>query len=254
MKSNLLPFGAAFIIALGLFGPTTLSLASDDTAALRDALNGPSRSDADKARDAGRKPAEVLHYLGIGSGMTVLDVMAGSGYYTEVLSLAVGKSGTVYAQNRPSTLEWRDGVVDKALTQRLAGNRLSNVKRIDAPFAETGLAANSVDAAITALNFHDLYNDNAEDGIQALRDILTVLKPGGTLGLIDHSGNADADNASLHRIWYEFAIAAAGQAGFIINSQSNLLSNPEDDRTKSVFDPSVRGKTDRFLLRLKKPE
>ncbi len=259
MKSKLMSFGAAFTLTLGLLGPATLSLASpstasDDTAALREALDGASRPDADKARDAGRKPADVMHFLGIGPGMTVMDVMASGGYYTEVLSLTVGETGTVYAQNPPGFLQWNDGYYEKALSERLAGNRLPNVKRINTDIPDSGIVESSVDAAITALNFHDLYNDKAEDGIQALKDVYAILEPGGTLGLIDHHGNADADNAALHRIHIDLVIAAAKQAGFEIAGQSDLLSNPDDDHTKTPFDPSIRGKTDRFLLRLGKPE
>ena len=92
----------------------------------RAALDGPSRPEADKARDAGRRPADVMTFLGFRAGDTVMDVIAGGGYYTEVLSLAVGEGGTVYAQNPHAALQFRDGANDKALTERLSGDRLAN--------------------------------------------------------------------------------------------------------------------------------
>lgn len=254
MKPIFRPLAASLVITLGLFGPIGHALADDGVAALREALTAPSRPDADKARDAGRKPAEVLGFLGIGTGMTVIDVMASGGYYTEVLSITVGNSGTVYAQNPASFLQWNDGYYEKALSERLADNRLANVTRVNTSVGESDIAANSVDAAITALNFHDLYNDAPEAGALALKDIFPALKPGGVLGLIDHHGNAGADNAALHRIHIDLVIAAAKEAGFEIDGSSDLLSNPEDDRSKTPFDPSIRGKTDRFLLKLKKPQ
>lgn len=254
MKSKYMPIAAAVVFAFGLVSSLGQSLAGHHLGPIEGALQNPSRSDADKARDAGRKPAEVLNFLGIGAGMTVMDLMASTGYYTEVLSLAVESSGKVYAQNPPGFLQWNDGEYDKALTERLAGDRLPNVTRINANLADTGVAEGSLDAAFTALNFHDIYNGNPEAGVQALKNILPLLKPGGTLGMIDHQGNADADNASLHRMNVDLAIAAAKEAGFEVAGRSDILANADDDRTKGVFDPSVRGKTDRFLLKLKRPE
>ncbi len=125
------------------------------TADLAAALDNPNRPEADKERDAGRKPAEVVVFVGIEPGMTVLDVMASGGWYTEVLSVAVGPDGTVYAQNEPAALARRDGANDKAITARLADDRLTNVQRVDQELTGLELEPGSVDAAITALNFHD---------------------------------------------------------------------------------------------------
>lgn len=254
MKLRLMPVTAALVISLGVAVPTGTALAAHHEQSLETMLSAGSRPDADKARDAGRKPAEVLHFLGIMSGQTVIDVMASGGYYTEVLSVAVGTGGTVYAQNPPSFLQWNDGMYDKALTERLADDRLPNVKRLDQNLGEADLGENTIDAAITALNFHDLYNSDAETGIMALKAILPLLKPGGVLGLIDHHGDAGADNAKLHRINIDVVIAAAKAAGFIVAGHSDILVTGQDDHTKGVFDPAVRGKTDRFVLKLVKPE
>jgi predicted methyltransferase len=217
--------------------------------------NASDRSDADKARDVHRKPTEVLEFLGLKPGDAVVDVWAASGWYTEVLSNAVGDDGHVYSQNPPAVLQFGGGKHDKALTTRLADGRLGNVERTDVPLASGTIEANSIDFAITALNFHDVYNKNgAEAAVEFMASVYAVLKSGGTFGVIDHAGNADVDNTDIHRIDPELAKAAATEAGFVVEAESDLLSHPDDDHTKMVFDPTLRGETDRFILRLRKPE
>jgi len=212
------------------------------------------RSDADQARDVQRKPTEVLEFLGLAPGDTVVDVWAAGGWYTEVLSNAVGDEGHVYSQNPPAVLKFGDGQYDKALTARLADGRLGNVERMDVALAGGPITANSVDFAITALNFHDVYNGNgAEAAMEFMVSVYAVLKPGGIFAVIDHVGNADVDNTGVHRIHPELAKAVATEAGFIVEAESDLLAHPDDDHTKMVFDPTLRGETDRFILRLRKP-
>ncbi len=233
---------------------TSAGCAEPAPEALAARLGAETRSAEDRARDAGRKPAEVVAFLGIEPGMTVVDLIAAGGYYTEVLSLAVGPEGTVYAQNNAFVLKMRDGVNDKAMTARLAGGRLPNVERLDREMAELGLAPGSIDAAVTALNFHDVYNARGPDAAAGfVKAVYRFLKPGGVLGIVDHVGNAGADNESLHRIEEELAVGAAVAAGFEVEATSDLLRNPTDDHSKYVFDPAIRGRTDRFVLRLRKP-
>lgn len=214
-----------------------------------------SRSEEDRARDAGRKPAAVLEFLGIGPGMNVMDAIAAGGWYTEVLSVAVGPAGHVVAQNPGFVLQYRDGANEKALSARLAGNRLPNVSRMNKEFADMSAADGPFDAALTALNFHDIYNGRGpQAAVGFLRSIAAVLKPGGVLGIIDHVGVADADNASLHRVEVAKVLDSAREAGLIVEGQSNLLANPDDDHTQAVFAEGLRGHTDRFILKLRKPE
>lgn len=234
---------AAFVTGAAAHADLAAALASGDRAA------------EDRARDAGRKPAEVIAFLGIGSGMTVMDLIAAGGYYTEVLSLAVGPTGRVYAQNPPRVLQFRDGANEKALSARLADGRLPNVERVDqADLTATGIAPGSLDAAITALNFHDVYNRDGgpEAAAGFLAGVRALLKPGGVLGLIDHVGDPEQDNASLHRLDVAAARPILEAAGFEIES-SDLLRNAEDDHMMRVFDPAIRGRTDRVLYRLTKP-
>lgn len=242
------------LLILLVFSPATTF--ADEGRMLADELtNAPGRSDEDKARDAQRKPDQVLTFLGLRAGDTVLDIWSSGGWYTEVLSIAVGPEGTVYSQNSPAVLNFREGYYDKLLTARLADGRLANVERVDSTVAGMDVTPGSIDVAFTALNFHDVYNrQGEEEAAEFLGSVFDLLKPGGTLGLIDHVGDPGADNTSLHRIEPALVDAVAEQAGFIIEAKSDLLAHPEDDHTRGVFDPTLRGDTDRFILRLRKPE
>ncbi len=218
-------------------------------------LANESRSEGDRARDAGRHPAEVIEFLGIESGMNVIDVIAGGGYYSEVLSYAVGSDGHVSAQNPAVVLQMRDGANEKALSERLSGDRLANVSRLDREIGELLPADGQYDAALTALNLHDIFNNYGEQGaIGALKTISALLKPGAVFGLIDHHGAAGNDNKELHRMNVEDAIRVAEAAGFVVEAESGLLHIHDDDLTETVFADGRRGNTHRFLLRLRKPE
>jgi predicted methyltransferase len=214
----------------------------------------PGRSKEEAARDADRQPAEVLAFLGLEQGMTVLDVMASGGWYSEVLSAAVGPEGKVIVQNPPSMLKFRDGAADKALKARFADNRLGNVERIDADLVDMGVAPGSVDFVLTALNFHDIYHlVSPEAAAAALEYIATVLKPGGVLGIIDHAGSPDGDNKSLHRIDPQVVKDLIEQSSLVLEADSGILHHRNDDMTGMVFGPEIRGKTHRFIFRLRKP-
>jgi predicted methyltransferase len=217
------------------------------------ALAAAARSEEDTARDAGRKPAEVLGFLGVESGMDVVDLMAAGGWYSEVLSIAVGEEGSVAAQNPPFILGFRDGAYGIALDERI-GDRLTNVTRVDSTWTELGASGAQYDVAMSALNLHDAYYlQSPEAAAEMMASVYTVLKPGGVFGVIDHVGNADGDNGSLHRIDKALAVELATAAGFTVDGESDMLGNSEDDHTQGVFSEGIRGKTDRFLLKLRKP-
>lgn len=223
-----------------------------DEARLSAALNNPDRAEEDKARDAARQPVQVLSFLGLEEGMTAMDIMASGGWYTEVLSHAVGPEGTVLMQNSPRSLGMRN--TEEAVQARLAGDRLPNVQRVDRDMSDLGIEPGSVDFALTALNFHDLYNSDPAAAQAMLLAVRETLKPGGILGVIDHRGNAGADNAALHRITQEEIEQALFDAGFESVASSDLLVAEDDPRTTGPFDPSLGRNTDRILLRAYNPE
>lgn len=219
------------------------------------ALSSANRPQEDKDRDADRKPAELLTFFGVKPGMTALDIIALGGYVTEALSAAVGPQGKVYAQNPPIALQLRDGMYAKAITERLANNRLPNVVRVDGDLpASAQISPGSVDVAITAMNYHDVRNAGADTALGFMRAVHVMLKPGGVFGVTDHVGNDGANNTALHRIPKHFLLEDAKAAGFIVEAESDLLAHPGDDHTKVVFDPALRGKTDQFTVRLRKPK
>lgn len=222
-----------------------------DEARLTAALNGSDRADEDKARDASRQPVQVLSFLGLEEGMTALDIMASGGWYTEVLSHAVGPEGTVLMQNSPASLGMRN--TEASVQARLADNRLPNVQRVDRDMSDLGIEQASVDFALTALNFHDLYNNDPAAAQAMLLAVKDTLKPGGILGIIDHRGNPGADNASLHRITQEEIEQALADAGYESVTASNILHAEDDPRTTGPFDASLGRNTDRILLRAYKP-
>lgn len=251
MNTRSVLHASALIIVL-LITPITSFAEGLSAEEIRAALDKPVRADADKARDAGRKPAEVLAYLGLQKGMTILDVGASGGWYTEVFSLAVGEKGKVYAQNSKAFLEYNDGFYAKAIAKKLEAKHLSNVVRLDAEFDALGLNG-TVDIALTALNLHDIYNTSPDAALAMLVGVKSALKPGGVFAVIDHEGKPDGNNAALHRMTSQQAIDLAKKAGFEVDV-SNLLRNDADDHTQNVFSGDMRGKTDRFLLKLTKPK
>jgi predicted methyltransferase len=223
------------------------------------AVASESRTDTDRASDAGRKPEAVLEFLGIQPGDVVLEMWAGGGYYTELIAYVVGESGRVVAHSNTAMLEF----AGEEQTIRHADNRLPNAEILFAENNELALEADSFDAATIILNYHDLYWSSEKyswDEIDVpvfLAELYKGIKPGGTLGIIDHqavSGSPSETGTTVHRIDSAIVIAELEGAGFVLDGESNVLANPEDDHTKGVFDPSVRGKTDRYVLRFKKPE
>jgi predicted methyltransferase len=239
--------GVAALVAMSL--ATTSQAAGNNWTVdeLTKALSTPSRSQADRDRDANRKPAALMHFLGVERGMTALDLIAGGGYVTEVLSLTVGPSGKVYMQNPPA-------MRGRGAEERLANGRLSNVVYVEGNLPNPAMPAASADVAITAMNFHDIYSrGGAAAGEAFMKGVYDALKPGGVFGVIDHAANEGADASGLHRIAKQRAIECAKAAGFVVEAESDILANPADDRTKAVRDAEVRGRTDQFTLKLRKP-
>jgi predicted methyltransferase len=241
----------SWALALCVLGGALSSVANaqnEQVTRMKAALASPDRSAKDKDRDAARKPIETIQFAGIKTGQTVLEVIAVGGWFTEVLSAAVGPTGKVYAQN-PTFFTGRPGFAE---AEKAQDDRLKNVTPIHGDLPDASLTGKA-DAALTALNLHDIYNSAGEAAAVALcKGVYEDLKPGGTFTVIDHVGIAGQDNAMFHRIQLAQAKEVLTKAGFKIDAESDLLKNPKDDHTKGVRDPSVSGHTDQFLIRAKK--
>jgi predicted methyltransferase len=228
-------------------------------------LGHAARPKADLERDAARHPDKILAFSGVAKGDTVLDLFAGGGWYSELFAHAVGTQGKVYLQN--DEVIWRFAEAD-ALA-RTANNRLPNVERLDkVAIADIKVPAGSVDIAFMALNYHDLFftqmvregktvvlREQVVDYRAALGAIKSALNDDGVLIIIDHfaapGSGYEAPN-SVHRIDPAIVKYQLEQAGFSLAEEAMYLRNPQDDYSKSVFDPSVRGNTDRFVYKFVK--
>lgn len=211
-----------------------------------------------RALDASRKPAETLALLDLKPGMAVADIMTGSGYWADLMAEVVGPEGKVTA------LEPAEFYADprgRAPLDDLAA-RNPNVTVTPYPFKALALPAGSFDAAIIHLSYHDLYWESEQykipraDPAAFVAALYAAMKPGGRLLVIDHVGLAGDTRATVdkvHRIDPAVVKADFAAAGFELAQQSDFLANPADDHSKLVFDPAIRGKTDRFAYVFRKP-
>jgi predicted methyltransferase len=258
-------FFLAYLMMLAACGETELPVAeaavsSNATASIySDALENPGRTEADRARDAGRKPAEVLEFFGITRGMDVLDMFSGGGYYTEMLSHIVGPEGSVIAHSNEVYAKF----VGEEATNRYANGRLGNVRILMAENDSLELPDGAFDAVMMVLAYHDIYYIDPENGWPEINgpglvaELFEALRPGGILAVVDHSaaaGSSSETGNSLHRIDPQIVIDELESAGFVLEAQSEILRNPEDDHTQHMGTPEIRGKTDRFVMRFRKPD
>lgn len=250
--NRLIVIRATLLVSL-LLGAT----AKADLAAVEAILQDPKRELTDKLRDPSRKPQQVLEFLGIESGMTVFEQYAAGGYYTVILAAAVGDEGIVIAQNSPRVLRYEEDLsettADQALDAKINALKLNNIRRLDQAMTNIELVPNTLDAVVIFLILHDYYNGNPERAVALLEKFKTALKPGGVIGIIDHVGLPETNNRRFHRMQKAEAIAVIEAAGLIVEAESDLLANPQDDHRRGIFDPRYNRNTDRFLLRVRKP-
>jgi predicted methyltransferase len=216
-------------------------------------LAAAARPEADTQRDAARKPAEVLAFAQIAPGERVGDYIMGSGYFTRVLAAAVGPAGKVYAFQPAEFIAYRSAYAEE---QDATVAALANAEKVRGPVAAPPFPE-PLDTIVTIQNFHDLYLEAMPAGTpaRAAAALYAALKPGGTLVVIDHSaaaGDSDAPD-SLHRIVRGTVVDALTAARFRLEQDSALFANAADPHTALVFDPAIRGATDQFMLRFRKP-
>ena len=247
-------FRTALVLSLALAAcapavPPRAPTAADYATVLAD----PVRPAADRARDEARKPAELLAFAEIAPGETVGDFVMGGGYFTRVLSAAVGPRGRVEAFQPAEFIAFRASYGEE---QRSTVAALPNAVAISGPFAAPAFTR-PLDTIVTIQNFHDLYlKPFPATGAKASAALFAALKPGGVLVVVDHSaaaGSGTRDADTLHRIDKAAVIEALTAAGFKLEAEAPLYARPEDPRTANVFDPAIRGKTDQFALRFRKP-
>lgn len=222
------------------------------------AVAAPGRDAKDIELDGSRQPAALLSFMGLEYGDKVADILAGGGYYSEIMGRVVGPEGSVTAFNTGTFSKTGDSLKKwKEITARQ-----TNVTDRFISFPDFSPGTAQFDFAMLHLVFHDLYWENAKfeyariDPDKFLASLYTAMKPGGTIAIVDHvgsGGNTREIVKKLHRIDPAVVKADMNRAGFVLEAQSNMFANPEDDISKLVFDPSVRGKTDRIVMRFRKP-
>lgn len=246
------------ILSLSLVALPADAKPSPISASISAAMAAPTRRPDNVKLDESRKPVQVLAFLGLKDGMNVLDLFGANGYWAEIMAPAIGPKGhdTIWQP----TQFMSDKV--KTYTADLTG-RQSNISVIASPFEAPDLPKNYADFVILNDNYHDTYWMSEKNKIPRmdpnafLKVVYAAMKPGAVIGVIDHVANPNSDTRAtvdkLHRIDPNVTKADFKRAGFVLVGSSDLLRNPADDHSLLVFDPKIRGKTDRAILKFKKP-
>ncbi len=245
----------ASVLSGALFAVISLSYAAAPAPAITAAVSDAGRPAADTARDADRHPAESIAISGMKAGDKVIDLIPGGGYFTRIFSKVVGPNGKVYALTPDEMLSKMAKAADAAKALPAAG--YANVVPISTSINAIKVPE-PVDVVWTSLNYHDMHNallGPANMG-NYNKSVFNALKPGGIYIVIDHAataGSGTRDTDLLHRIDVEAVKAEVMGVGFQLVEESKVLAHPGDDHTGKVFDSGIRGKTDQFLLKFKKP-
>ena len=220
--------------------------------AIQKAIASPERTEADRDRDLREKPAEILAFAGIKPGMTVADLFSGGGYYTELLAGVVGPKGKVYSLNNVPY----EGDSKKDREARFTEGRLGNVEHRVVEASYFNLPPKSIVAAIIVMSYHDVFWIDEKEGWPEINttgfldSVKRMLKPGGKLLVIDHNAPAGSGRemaSKAHRLNEEWAKKSLTSNGFVLEKTYDGLRNKDDQLDKLVFDPAVRGKTDRYV-------
>jgi predicted methyltransferase len=243
----------AIVVSFVIAAMAGLGAAASVPAAIAKAVADPTRPADDRALDAVRKPGEVLAFAGVKPGQSIGEYLPGGGYYTRLLSDVVGPTGKVHALE---TTTWgKDNIeaTKKAVDEPGRGNVYLSL----APLG-TFYLAQKVDLFWTSDNYHDLHIPKYANVDMAAFNhlVFEALRPGGVYLIIDHAA-APGAGASLapkiHRIEKATVIAEVTAAGFKLAGASDILRNPADDHTRTIFDPAIHFKTDQFILKFRKP-
>lgn len=238
--------GIAVIVGASMSPTATPQPRDANSSQYEAAVASPIRTDQDRRMDAERKPAAFLPFAMVGPGMQVMDVSAGAGYTTQLLALAVGPTGRVWAQ-APKAGE--------TLRTRLADPRQANITLVERPFDDpVPEGTPKLDLVTLVLNYHDI-TYLPVDRAQMNKRLYDALKPGGHYVVIDHSsrsGKGITEGKTLHRIDEAVVLDEVRRAGFVLEAEGDFLRNPADSRDASSNQPKVP--TDKFALRFVKPK
>jgi predicted methyltransferase len=245
----------ALALAVVSAGPASASRygRSNFPADVAGAVADPRRPAADVARDAARKPADMLTFAELKPGQVVGELLPGGGYFTRLFSKAVGPKGQVYAV---ITKAQANGDKPPPVNAIAADPSYANVKVVVADLATLQLPKKA-DLVWTSDNYHDLHlKKYGLDVVAVNRAIYDALKPGGLYVVVDHAaapGSGLDVPDKLHRIDPAIVRREVEAAGFRLVAESQVLRNPADDHSRTVFDPAIRGHTDQFVLKFRKP-
>jgi predicted methyltransferase len=248
---------AVCALAFGVIALPARGALPDVAAALAAAVADSSRPDSDTARDADRKPEQTLAFSGIKPRDQVADYVADSGYFTRLFSSVVGSNGHVYAVEPTAFFKFEHFVKAVAELQGYAVTH-PNVTVTTAAALEGLKFPEKLDLFWISRNYHDLHDDfmGPVDIAAFNKAVYRALKPGGVYVILDHSAAPGAPGnvtETLHRIESSTVRREVEAAGFKFDSESSILANPADPRTAKVFDPTIRGHTDQFILKFRKP-
>jgi predicted methyltransferase len=245
---------AAIALALGaapaFAEPANVAAAVADTSA---------RGEANLKLDESRKPAELLSFLGLERGDQVIDMFGLNRYWAEIIAPAIGPEGRLIVWQPTQFMNDKR----KAEFEAFAA-KAGNVALISTPFEAPRIGTDAYDFMLMNLDYHDVYWQSDERKIARmdpdvwLKTLYAAMRPGGVVGIIDHVASPGGDVREtvekLHRIDPAVVRADFERAGFVLEAESPLLRNPADDHSLLVFDDKIRGKTDRFIFKFRKPE
>ena len=249
---------ALLMILLAMAVPAAARAPARGPADVASGVAAPGRPKDRVDLDEVRRPVEALRFMGLKRGDRVLDYFTGTGYYAEIMAKAVGPQGLVLGWNSAS---FQSDKVKEALDGIKSRN--SNFGYFTSPATAIAFPRDGFDFALLHLVYHDTYWESAQykvpriDPSSVVQALWYTVKPGGIVAVIDHVATPGGDTREVvekyHRIDPATVRADFERAGFVLEAQSDLLRVPTDDHTKNVFDPSIRGRTDRFMYRFRKP-
>jgi predicted methyltransferase len=253
-------YGVAVTATLVFAHATASSIAPSAAAAVA----SPLRPNSDIQVDGDRKPAELLTFAGIRPGDKIADLIPGDGYFTRLFRQVVGPQGHVFAVI-PQVLAANSSKRLDPIKELIAAPGYENVSLIVRPYEDIG-ADIPLDLVWTSQNYHDVYGEvgpfavpgvsGKEEAAKMDAAAFKALKPGGHYIVIDHAarpGSGGDDAKTLHRMDAATVIAQVTAAGFVLEDRSDVLANPQDGHDRVIFAPEIRGHTDKFALKFRKP-